>query len=899
MNHNGPTPPQIGKSSEAVTPRLDSSARSPVPHGVVRGLTSDEATERLRLLGPNVLPAAPSPPAWHLLGRQLVHFFAIMLWVAGLLSFVAQMPQLGTAIFVVIIVNGLFAFAQEYRAERAAARLRDLLPRRVTVRRDDQLIDIDATELVVGDVVVLRPGDRVSADLELNDAHSLQIDASMLTGESVPQQLDCGDVAFAGTFLVKGAAEGVVIAAGAATRLASIAQLTRAGRRPPSPLAKELDRVVRTIAGVAIGIGTVFFVIALLVGTPASDGFLFAIGVTVALVPEGLLPTLTLALAIGAQRMARRHALVRRLESVETLGSTTYICTDKTGTLTRNEMAVVELWTPAGAATVSGQGYAPDGEIECEDSARDAVRRLAWAAARCSDGRIVVKDGRWVAQGDPMEAALDSLARKLGLDIEADEHDEPITRQFPFDSDRRRMSIVAGRQLLVKGAPDALASCCRASAIETSAVVGRMADKGFRVIAVASRDAADISETTSAEEAERELELLGLIALEDPPRSHAADSIAACRQAGIRVSMITGDHPATARAVARQIGLLGPEELVLEGQQLPRDEAVLGALLDRDGVVVSRVSPEEKLRIARALRARGHVVAMTGDGVNDGPALQEADIGIAMGLTGTDVAREAADLVLLDDDFATIVAAIEQGRATFSNIRRFLTYHLTDNVAELTPFVIWALSGGRFPLALGVLQILALDIGTDLLPALALGAESPKPGVLQQPPTRGHLIDRALLRRVFGVLGPAEAVVEMVAFVAALMTVGWTPSTTFPTGHALLAASGAAFTAVVLGQVGNAFACRSSLVWPGRLGWRSNPLLLGAIGIEILALLVFLFVPPVSSLLKQAPPPLAGALVAACSIPAVLFVDALYKHGRAVALATLRRLGRDFTLPED
>jgi magnesium-transporting ATPase (P-type) len=302
------------------------------------------------------------------------------------------------------------------------------------------------------------------------------------------------------------------------------------------------------------------------------------------------------------------------------------------------------------------------------------------------------------------------------------------------------------------------------------------------------------------------------------------------------------------------------------------------------------VTPEDKLRIARALRSRGHVVTMTGDGVNDGPALQEADIGVAMGRSGTDVAREAADLVLLNDDFATIIAAIEQGRATFSNIRRFLTYHLTDNVAELTPFVVWALSGGRFPLAIGVLQVLALDIGTDLLPALALGAEPPKPGLLAHPPRTRHLIDGSLLRRVFGVLGPTEAILEMTAFLVALTVAGWRPGAAFPTDGALLAASGAAFSAVVIAQLANAFACRSTTRWPGALGWATNRLLLVAIGVEALVLLGFLFIGPLARLLGQAPPPLAGALVALLAAPALLAADAAHKwwlrHGRRSAASS-------------
>jgi magnesium-transporting ATPase (P-type) len=342
--------------------------------------------------------------------------------------------------------------------------------------------------------------------------------------------------------------------------------------------------------------------------------------------------------------------------------------------------------------------------------------------------------------------------------------------------------------------------------------------------------------------------------------------------------MITGDHPGTARAIATEVGLLGAEGVVVEGRDLPADDAALGALLDRDGVVVSRVTPEDKLRIARTLRARGHVVAMTGDGVNDGPALQAADIGVAMGRGGTDVAREASDLVLLDDDFGTIVAAVAQGRSTYANIRRFLTYHLTDNVAELTPFAVWALSGGAFPLALGVLQVLCLDVVTDQLPALALGTEPPSDDVPQHPPRGERLLDRALLTRVFGVLGPVEALVELTAFVAVLWADGWRPGGPIPDVGSLLAASGAAFSAVVIGQAANAFACRDTVRWPGSLGWFSNRLLVVGVGVEILLLGLLLFLEPLASLLGQAPPTAIGWLVAVLAAPAVLLADAAHKQ---------------------
>ncbi len=840
------------------------------------GLSSEQAASLLEQHGPNVLPTPCPPSSARRLARQMWHFFALMLWIAGGLAFIAGLAQLAVAIFCVVVINGVFAFVQESRAEHAAERLRDLLPRRAEVLRDGMRRDVDAADLVVGDVVMLAAGDRVCADLCVMEAYAVSVDMSMLSGESIPLPASVGDTLNAGTFIVEGEGTAVVRATGTNTRLAAITQLTRSGHRPRTPLAHELDRVVRTVAMIAVGVGIAFFLVNIAVGNSTADGVLFAIGVTVALVPEGLLPTVTLSLATGAQRMAKHHALVRRLESVETLGSTTFICTDKTGTLTRHEMSVVEVWTPAGTAHVAGNGYEPSGAVIAADAVMAPLRRLACAASRCSTGRAVCQDDRWVAQGDPMEAAIDALGRRLDLDMVAEERAAPVVVRFPFDARRRRMSVVAAATLFVKGAPDAMLARC-APAFGVDDAWHDMTARGLRVLAVASRPSPDVGSDTEADAAEQNLELLGILGFEDPPRPSAADAIRSCRDAGIRVAMVTGDHPGTARAIAIEVGLLDRGGSVLEGKDLPQDQADLGALLDRDGVVIARVDPEAKLRITRALQARGHVVAMTGDGVNDGPALQEADIGIAMGRSGTDVAREAADLVLLDDDFGTIVAAVAQGRATFSNVHRFLTYHLTDNVAELTPFIIWALSGGAFPLALGVLQILCLDIGTDLLPALALGAEPPTARVLERPPLRRHLIDGRLLRRVFGILGPAEAAVEMAAFLAALLAAGWWPGDPFPGGHALAAASGAAFAAVVIGQAANAFACRSDARWPGSLGWFSNPLLLAAVTFELLALGGFLLIEPVASLLHQSPPPVAGLGVAILAAPAVLGVDAASK----------------------
>ncbi len=866
----------------------------------ISGLSSAEAARRLERAGPNRLPQVRGVPGWRRLLAELSHFFAVMLWVAAGLAFVAGMPQLGVAIVVVIVVNGVFAYIQQERAQHAAAKLRELLPAMVSVRRDNRITKVHTTELVPGDAVVLVAGDRVPADLRLALAAGCTVDESMLTGESEAIAKGPGDSVFGGTFLVIGTAEGVVAGTGGQTRLAEIASLTGKVEAPPSPLALELQRIVRIVAGVALGIGALFFVLSLLVGISWRDAFLFAIGVAVALVPEGLLPTVTLSLAIGAQRMAARNALVRNLQAVETLGSTTFICTDKTGTLTQNRMNAVEVWTPSGLLGITGPGYGPeatvtgDGGAAAGAAAFAAGQRLSTAARAASVGRAVPHEGQWIAEGDPMEAAIDALATRLAGPGGGAEEPAPSHR-FAFDPRRLRESAIVGTTLFVKGAPESVIPLCGGAggvgdndgAGRALQMVDEMASHGLRVLAVAQRSLPGLPGARfRLEEAETGLTLLGLIGLHDPPRAEVRLSLQAAREAGIKVGMVTGDHAFTAAAIARETGLIGSPELVLEGHTLPEDDEVLAALLDRDGVVVSRVSPEQKLRVARLLQRRGHVVAMTGDGVNDGPALQQADIGVAMGLSGTDVAREAADLVLLDDDFATIIAAVEQGRATYANIRRFLTYHLTDNVAELTPFVFWAMSGGRFPLALSVLQILALDIGTDLLPALALGSEAPSKGALKRPPERRHLMDRALMFRVFGLLGPVEALLEMTAYTAVLFGAGWSPGAQLPPSDVLMAGSGAAFTTVVLAQLANAFACRSATSPPWRLGWFTNRLLLWAVLAELGLLAVFLFLGPVAALLGHAPPTPGGLAVALASIPAVLLADWLYKVARH------RRAGR-------
>ncbi|MHB1208956.1 MAG: cation-translocating P-type ATPase [Acidimicrobiales bacterium] len=869
--------------------RLVSTAasRSPATEVAETGLSHDDARARLERDGPNQIPEQGAVPIWRHFLRQLVQFFALMLWVAGGLSFIVDQPALGVTIFVVIFINATFSFAQEYRAERAAQKLRDLLPRRAIVIRGAERCDIDAAQLVMDDLVVLRSGDRISADLTVLSETGLRVDTSTLNGESDPQSVSVGDSLYAGCFIVGGEGLARVQQIGAKTRLAAISALTHSSHRPQSPLAIELNRVVRVIAMIAIGVGSTFFLLSLLIGSPARDGFLLAVGVTVALVPEGLLPTVTLSLAAGAQAMARQHALVRHLESVETLGSTTFICSDKTGTITRNEMAVVEAWTPWGSASVLGVGYEPTGHVEAPQDLTTHLVELARAAMHSSLERAVLRDGRWQPEGDPMEAALFAFAARMGVDVDADVVTHPPRRILPFDEHRRMMSVVRDDEIFVKGATESVLA--RALSADGADVASKaMTRRGLRVLAVGTRKLGANEVDAPLEQIESELVLLGLLGIEDPPRENVRHALLDCRAAGIKVAMLTGDNPETARAIAREVGLIDDNGLVLIGTDLPNDPTLLGAMIDRaDGLVISRITPEDKLRIAVALQHRGHVVAMTGDGVNDGPALQAADIGVAMGEGGTDVARAAADLVLLDDNFATIIAAVQHGRVTFSNMRRFLTYHLVCNVAELTPFLIWAMSGGRFPLALGVLQILSFDVGVEVLPALALGVEHGT-AVLHRPLEGRHLIDRQVLIRAFAVLGPAESILEMTAFLVSLMALGWSPGHAFPHGDALRSASGAAFATVIASQIGVAFACRSASRWPGQLGWLSNRLLLVGVGVALVLLGALLYVGPLASLLHQSPPPLAGWVVAALSAPIMLGVDALHKywrHRRAPTLA--------------
>jgi magnesium-transporting ATPase (P-type) len=631
----------------------------------------------------------------------------------------------------------------------------------------------------------------------------------------------------------------------------------------------------------AVGLGIVFFFIGVKLGglSPAS-GFLFAIGIIVANVPEGLLPTLTLALALGVKRMARRRALVKRLSSVETLGATTVILTDKTGTLTENEMTARELWAGGANYQLSGTGYEPFGELAYRDGAENepaAVNEMLRAAALCCDAHLVPPQNdqrRWTAIGDPTEAAILAAAAKLGLP-----QDKlaawPRLAELPFDSTRKRMTTIqridGDSVACVKGAPGEIFARCVAVQLRCGAAPfddewrqraevahDAMARRGLRVLAVATRSVDPNSRANDGwrvEDVERELTLLGMIAMEDPPRPEVPSAIAACRQAGVRVVMVTGDHGLTAAAIGREIGLSDGDARVVTGVELDSlDDGRLAALLDTKDVIFARVTPEHKLRLVEACQRKGEVVAVTGDGVNDAPALKRADIGVAMGITGTDVAREAADMVLADDNFASIVTAIEEGRAVYDNVRKFVTYIFAHLMPEAIPFIAFVLF--RIPLPLTVMQILAVDLGTDLLPALALGAEAPETDVMRRPPRSRleRLLNLPTLLRAYGWLGMIEAGLSLGGYFFAYWLAGWRWGAPLPrSGLVYATATTMSLAGIVSCQVGNAFACRSSHQASWRFGFASNRLLLIGIVVEAALLLLLVYAPPLRSVFGLAP----------------------------------------------
>lgn len=834
------------------------------------GLPEEEAGRRLEEFGPNAIRAAGRRPLALRLLAQFTHFLAVLLWIAAGLSFLSAhynpdegMLHLGVAIVAVIILNAVFTFIQEERAERALDALRRLLPYQVRVVRSGVERSAPAEEVVPGDVVVLSEGDKVPADVRLVEAHGMRVNNASLTGESDPvvrrtdpfpgDPINSPNIAFAGTTVVGGNGRGIAYATGMRTEFGRIAQLTGTVTPGLSPLQREIVKITRIVAAIAVVMGVVFFGFGHLAGRGFWENFLFAVGIIVANVPEGLLPTVTLALAMGSQRMAKRNALIKNLTSVETLGSVSVICTDKTGTLTRNRMAAARIW-------VGGELKDP-----AAAAATDAHRHLLLCAALCNNAAI--RNGE--EHGDPTEAALLRMARQ-GTDS------RPARRlaEVPFDADRKMMSTAAvvGDRTFVfaKGALERLVPLCthimtgggtefldESSRSDITHAYHVLMDMGLRVLAFAFRNA-DGERLSDESSIERDLVFLGLVGLQDPPRPEVPGAIAKCRDAGIRIIMITGDASRTALAIARQIGLVRESPLVIESAEFARmGDRELKEKLKQQEIIFSRMTPKYKLRVVSLLKDEGETVAVTGDGVNDAPALKRADIGIAMGRAGTDVAKEAADMVLLDDNFATIVSAVEEGRAVYDNIRKFISYIFASNIPEIVPYLAYVLF--RIPLPLTILQILAVDLGTDMLPALALGAEKPDPGIMRRPPRRRteRLLSPGLLARSYLFLGPIEAAACLFGFFWVLGRGGW--SWGEPLGAAdplYLRATTACLTGIIITQVANVFACRSSRESVFTIGWTTNRFIFLGIAAELVLQVLIVYHPWGNLVFRTAPLPL-------------------------------------------
>jgi len=833
-------------------------------HSSITGLSDHEVQKRLGEFGPNLVERIREEHLALTLLKEFTHFFAIILWLAAGLAFFAEwsepgqgMLTLGFAIVGVIVINGLFSFWQEYRAERAIAALQKLLPQLVKVLREGKTARIQASQLVPGDIIFLSEGDKIPADCRLAEAFGVRVNNATITGESLPKARDTHEsfeeeliraknVVLAGTSVVSGDAKALVFATGMRTELGKIAHLTQTSGEMPSPLQKEIAYVSRIVAILAVGLGVLFFFIGRGVGLWFWGTFIFAIGIIVANVPEGLLPTVTLALAMGSQRMAKRNVLVRHLPAVETLGSATVICTDKTGTLTENRMAAREIFFPS-----MNQPSHLDETFE----RKDLSPILYHAAYRCQNLKNSGNDspGEWL--GDPMEIALVEMAHKAVRELK----ELPRVDEVPFDSDRKRMSTLvqeaSGLVLYTKGALETVLPLCTKIQLETAEpleadnrdkllkVEEEMARRGLRVLAFAYRP---VPSSDSREGLEEDLIFLGLVGLEDPPRKEVARSIQKCREAGIKVIMITGDHPYTAEAICREIGMISSKNpVVVTGLKLWKtSETELQLLLNAPEIIFARVDADQKMRIVSALKKKKEVVAVTGDGVNDAPALKLADIGVAMGIRGTDVAREASDVILMDDNFSSVVAAVEEGRAVFSNIRSFLTYILTSNIPEIIPYLGFVLL--KFPLALTIIQILAIDLGTDLFPALALGAEKPDPDVMKHPPRRRseRLLNRALLSRAYLFLGMMEAAASLIVFFHVLRGGGWRFGEALSYSSPLyLQATTATLSSVIVMQVANVFMCRSDYKSAFSFPLFSNPLILWGIATEVFIILLIDYTP--------------------------------------------------------
>jgi magnesium-transporting ATPase (P-type) len=892
-----------------------------------QGLTTAQAEENQKKQGKNLLEEKKKKSVIVIFLGNFIHLMAVLLWVGGGVAFLAGMPQLGVAVWLVNVINGIFSFWQEHRAGKATEALKNMLPSYARVIRDGEEQKILAENLVIGDIILLAEGDKISADARLIEVSDLQVDQSTLTGESNPvrkikdavlrddlTKAEIPNLIFAGTNVSEGNGKAVITEIGMRTEFGKIANLTQSMEKEESPLQKELNRLTKQISIIAISFGIFFFVAALfLVKQPMAQAFIFALGMVVAFIPEGLLPTVTLSLAMAVQRMSKRHALVKKLSSVETLGSTTVICTDKTGTLTQNEMTVSNLWLADKEYEVTGVGYSAVGDVLLKGNKtmadQDAdMKLLLTAAALCSNARLLppsVESARYTVLGDPTEACLGVVAEKAGINIPKQAELTPRLKELPFESRRKRMTTIhelekpvegTRRIAYVKGAPkeimklsefirvngevQAMTEDMRTNIMDAN---DRYARNGLRVLAVAYRlihredNVPTALSAYTPEIIEQNMVFVGLVVMADPPRPEVADAVEECRRAGIRIVMITGDYGLTAESIAKRIGIVkGPNPRVVSGLELEEmtDEQLKSYL--KDEIIFARVAPEQKLRVVLNLQEMGEIVAVTGDGVNDSPALKKADIGVAMGIAGTDVAKEAADMILTDDNFASIVHAIEEGRAVYSNIRKFLLYILNSNVPEAVPSAMFLFSRGAIPLPLTVMQILTIDLGTDMLPALGLGTEKPEKGIMDQPPRnqKEPLLNRKLVFKAFLWYGILGSIASAFSYFYVNMQNGWPKIPLAGEGDPVyIKATAMALAAIVFAQIGAVFNCRTEKQSVFKVGIFANKQVNFGILFEIFVIVALVYLPPFQAVFHTTALDLNDWLLLCIWPPIVLFVE--------------------------
>lgn len=904
------------------------------------GLSEPEATRRLEACGLNVLEEVGKENTFKKYVRQFRNFFSILLILGAILSFFGEYLDpgqgniyIGIALVGVVFLNGTFTFIQEYQAAKTMESFRQLLPPHAKVLRDGKIRNILASELVAGDVILLEEGDKVPADSRLIEINSLKVDNSALTGESEPQLrslecthtnlLECRNMVFSGTLVQSGNGKAVIFGTGHDTQIGSLATLTEQTSSVDTPIRKELNHFIKIISSIAIFLGITFFLLAFFLQDVFLASLIFAIGIIVANVPEGLLPTVTFALSLASRRMASRDALIKQLESVETLGSTTVICTDKTGTLTQNRMVVnslivgLEELEPENPSILQERNTEQDLKESTKKNLAEKVavsekitysgeKGLAstgspgWdiekipsvfirVAGLCNNAKLYESPPGYT--GDPTEGALLVFANNL-VDVKELQDRYPRLEEFPFDSFTRRMEVICRTpegelEVYLKGAPEVVVTMCT-SVMESGEIRElddteqkelldrhlRLAEKGERIIALAFRQAEEIKEYTNA------FIFLGFIGIADPPRPEAREAIARCHAAGIKVVMITGDHPVTAESIARNVGLAGPgKPEIITGDELKSlSRTELSGRLKNPSIVFARTSPVQKLKIVQLFQAEGEIVTMTGDGVNDAPAIKNADMGVAMG-SGTDVAREAADMILLDDNFATIVNAVEEGRAVFDNIKKFIVYILASNIPEILPFIAFVLFA--LPLPLPVQLILAIDLGTDMLPAIALGVEKGEGDIMKRPPrSRAEkLLTPQVLLTAYGVKGPIEAAAGFFCYFAVLLEGGWTFGEQLSNTNPLyMQAITAFFSAVVICQIANVFASRTRFQSVFSMGLLSNRLVLLGIVSELMILAFIIWNPFSNLIFNTAPIDIRYMLLAVPFAVLLLGVDELRKY---------------------